>query len=238
MRYPVLSRAVAAELVQELIRGEQPELDAFVTWEGSGPKLNIESFADTAASLRDALKNFEMSEAKADADMFEGQASPAIHEMLTGLPLAIIDDPGFWRYLSLVHFWWLAQWRHPSAFESNDPALYLRYVDGVLTTECVLSRMYLRAQIAEIDGDYSLTTAVAQGSDFWRSHILRVSTGASPPLSRALLREQSERRMPTDQARALGRDLNRISSNVVLSIYDEEDAAALLTELREQGQRT
>ena len=42
--------------------------------------------------------------------------------------------------------------------------------------------MYLRAQIAEIDGDYSLTTAVAQGSDFWRSHILRVSTGASPPL--------------------------------------------------------
>ena len=154
------------------------------------------------------------------------------------LPLAIIDDPGFWRYLSLVHFWWLAQWRHPSAFESNDPALYLRYVDGVLTTECVLSRMYLRAQIAEIDGDYSLTTAVAQGSDFWRSHILRVSTGASPPLSRALLREQSERRMPTDQARALARDLNRISSNIVLSIYDEEDAAALLTELREQGQRT
>ena len=51
MRYPVLSRAVAAELVQELIRGEQPELDAFVTWEGSGPKLNIEPFADTAASL-------------------------------------------------------------------------------------------------------------------------------------------------------------------------------------------
>ena len=92
MRYPVLSRAVAAELVQELIRGEQPELDAFVTWEGSGPKLNIEPFADTAASLRDALKNFEMSDAKADADMFEGQASPAIHEMLTGLPLAIIDD--------------------------------------------------------------------------------------------------------------------------------------------------
>ena len=155
-----------------------------MTWEGSGPKLNIEPFADTAASLRDALKNFEMSDAKADADMFEGQASPAIHEMLTGLPLAIIDDPGFWRYLSLAHFWWLAQWRHPSAFESNDPALYLRYVDGVLTTECVLSRMYLRAQIAEIDGDYSLTTAVAQGSDFWRSHILRVSTGASPPLSR------------------------------------------------------
>ena len=189
MRYPVLSRAVAAELAQNLIRGEQPELDAFVTWEGSGPKLNIEPFADTAASLRDALKTFEMSDAKADADMFEGQASPAIHEMLAGLPLAIIDDPGFWRYLSLVHFWWLAQWRHPSAFESNDPALYLRYVDGVLTTECVLSRMYLRAQIAEIDGDYSLTTAVAQGSDFWRSHILRVSTGASPPLSRALLRQ-------------------------------------------------
>jgi len=238
MRYPVLSRAVAAEVVQELIRGEQPELDAFVTWEGSGPKLNSEPFADTAASLREALKTFEMSDAKADADMFEGQASPAIHEMLAGLPLAIIDDPGFWRYLSLVHFWWLAQWRHPSAFESNDPALYLRYVDGVLTTECVLSRMYLRAQIAEIDGDYSLTTAVAQGSDFWRSHILRVSTGASPPLSRALLREQSERRMPTDQARALARDLNRISSNIVLSIYDEEDAAALLTELREQGQNT
>ena len=236
MRYPVLSRAVAAEVVQELIRGEQPELDAFVTWEGSGPKLNSEPFAGTAASLREALKTFEMSDAKADADMFEGQASPAIHEMLAGLPLAIIDDPGFWHYLSLVHFWWLAQWRHPSAFESNDPALYLRYVDGVLTTECVLSRMYLRAQIAEIDGDYSLTTAVAQGPDFWRSHILRVSTGASPPLSRALLREQSERRMPTDQARALARDLNRISSNVVLSIYDEEDAATLLTELREQGQ--
>ena len=205
MRYPVLSRAVAAELVQELIRGEQPELDAFVTWEGSGPKLNIEPFADTAASLRDALKNFEMSDAKADADMFEGQASPAIHEMLTGLPLAIIDDPVLALLISR-HFWWLAQWRHPSAFESNDPALYLRYVDGVLTTECVLSRMYLRAQIAEIDGDYSLTTAVAQGSDFGEATFFASRQGQARRFLGALLREQSERRMPTDQARALGRD--------------------------------
>jgi hypothetical protein len=234
MRYPVLSRAVTAELVQELVRGTSPGLDDFTTWEGNGPKLETAHFEEVAESLRAALTSFETSDARADADMFEGQASSAIHEMLSNLPLAIIDDPGFWRYLSLTHFWWLAVWRHPSAFESDDPALHLRYVDGVQTTECVLSRMYLRAQIAEIDGDYSLTTAVAQGSDFWRSHILRVSTGSSPALSRALLREQADRRMTTDKVRALARDLNRISSNVVLSIYDEDDAAALVTELREE----
>ena len=153
MRYPVLSRAVAAEVVQELIRGEQPELDAFVTWEGSGPKLNSEPFADTAASLHEALKNFEMSDARADADMFKVK-----HRQPSTKCWPSCRSPSsttrFWRYLSLVHFWWLAQWRHPSAFDKR-PGLYLRYVDGVLTTECVLSRMYLRAQIAEIDGDYS-----------------------------------------------------------------------------------
>ena len=98
--------------------------------------------------------------------------------------------------------------------------------------------MYLRAQIAEIDGDYSLTTAVAQGSDFGEATFFASRQGQARRFLGRCCAEQSERRMPTDQARALGRDLNRISSNVVLSIYDEEDAAALLTELREQGQST
>ena len=233
MRYPVLPRGVAAEIAQSLLSGEAPSIEDHVKWEGHGPRFDLGPIEGVSEALRQRLADFMESEQRTDADLFEGQACGEIHDMLRAVPLAVVDDPGFWRYLSIAHFWWLATWRHRSAFGGGDPGLYLRYVDGVHQTECVLTRMYLRAQIAEIDGDYWLAGAVPQGSDFWRSHVLRVSTGASPAVARALVREQVEHRMPTDE----GRSLNRVSSNVVLPLYSEDEASELISELR-AGSRT
>ena len=232
MRYPVLPRGAAAELAQSLLNGGDPSIEDHVKWEGHGPRLNLHEIGSVSDTLRQALGEFQKSGERSDADLFEGRACGELHAMLRSVPLAVIDDPGFWRYLAIAQFWWLATWRHQSTFDGGDPGQYMRYVDGVRQTECVLTRMYLRAQIVEVDGDYSLASAVPQGSDFWRSHILRVSTGASPALAQALVREQVEHRMPTDEVRALARALNRVSSNIVLSVYSHDDASSLISELR------
>jgi hypothetical protein len=232
MRYPVLPRGAASELAQALLGDEAPSIEDHLKWEGHGPRLDVSEVEGVSEKLRQRLTEFQKSDQRTDVDHFEGSACGEVHTMLRSVPMAVIDDPGFWRYLSIAHFWWLATWRHQSTFLSGDPAQYMRYVDGVHQTECVLTRMYLRAQIAEVDGDYSLASAVPQGSDFWRSHILRVSTGSSPKLAQALIREQLDQRMPTDEVRALARDLNRVSSNVVLSVYSSEDASSLISELR------
>ena len=46
------------------------------------------------------------------------------------------------------------------AFQSGDYRNYRRYIDGKLISECVPSRMFLRAAIAKVGDDYSLASAV------------------------------------------------------------------------------
>ena len=88
------------------------------------------------------------------------------------------------------------------------------------------------AEIGSTDGDYSLVSGVPAATDLWRSHILRVATCTAPPVTRALLREQLHDRMSTDELREVARRLNRLSTNIVLALYDEADATKLIAELR------
>ncbi len=57
----------------------------------------------------------------------------------------ILDDPGFWRYLSLAHYRSFIRWRERGAFADGKFELY---VDGRTATECVLTRMYDRGASA------------------------------------------------------------------------------------------
>ena len=35
----------------------------------------------------------------------EAEAAPLLHDALCAVDIAVLDDPGFWRYLSLELFW-------------------------------------------------------------------------------------------------------------------------------------
>lgn len=140
------------------------------------------------------------------------------------------DDPGFWRYLSLAYFWEFIAWRESRAFARGN---FEKYVDGMTSPECVLTRMYTRG--ASVGGlDHLESAEAVRGTDFWRSHVLRVRTGTAPPVVRALVEMQETRPLERDDLREFAKALTRTWANVVPAIYDDEDAGALISELREE----
>jgi hypothetical protein len=234
MKYAILSAGRVAELAAEFLANGPRDVSDEATLSGQGEPVVLPDIKALAASLDSDLTVFLGSPEAADRDHFEGVAAAALHAALRGLPDLVLDDPGFWRFLALQFFWGFVHWREEGAFETGEPGRYLRYLDASNPAEAVLTRMFLRGQIANVDGDYSLSMLVSEGTDFWRSHILRVGTSYAPKVARAFIREQVERRMSTDPVlRPYARRLNRLASNVVFSYLDDDDAKAIIEELRE-----
>ncbi len=181
-----------------------------------------------------------------DPDRTEGRASTILYGAIeeSGADVAALDDPGFWRFVSLAYLWNFAAWREP-AFRPKQTKLdevppqgggYEKYVDGRNFFNCVASRMYLRVKCVGGLAHGDLAWAVSRGTDFWRSHILRVKVGEHPSLVRAMVRRQADpsTRLDTDPLREFAKQLNRTLVNVVAPMLDDEAADGLVGELWER----
>ncbi len=228
MRYPTLTLSDCRETAEEMLAGHTPAVDIMAKWLGTGEDIDMERIS--AASRRFHQEWVGHTEKK-DRDLVEGKLSPILFESLQDVPVAILDDPSFWRYLSLRFFWNFISWREQGAFERGN---HMKYINGRNSTECVLTRMYLR--VAALGGleHAHLAGAVPQSTDFWRSHILRTRTGTVPAVTRALVKMQCDHRMLTSDVRALARALNRTWTNVLLNQYTEDEAHDLIWELRRE----
>jgi hypothetical protein len=231
VRYPTISRQALLELAPVKLSQGSCSHDAATVWKGKGEDLDLDLLVAMASQLEEAHASFLEGPEASDRDLFEGRAAAIVHSALSDLPLLVLDDPGFWRYLALVHTWDYTVWRESKTFES-EYAKYRKYIDGVQPSECVILRTYLRGQIALEDGEYELAWAIPKGTDFWRSHIIRVRTGTTPAVARAFVREQLSDRMTSGPLRAYARRLNRLRTNVVLEIYDDDDAEKFCAHLR------
>lgn len=232
MRYPVLTESKLTELSPKLLEGLQPAIATEQAWVGQGEEIDLDAIADLVSTIWTALGVFTRGDDADERDVLEGQLSGTVHATLSELPIEVLDDPGLWRYLS-VRAWPFVSWRESKTFAKGGYDDYHRYIDGRSPTECVLMRMYLRGSIAFADGDYALASAVPRAVDLWRSHILRVRTGTAPSLARALVAEQERDRMPTSALRPFASSVNRLWSNVVINVYDDQEAAELIAELRD-----
>ncbi len=233
-RYPTLSRNKTILFLARLRDGEDVSEEIVIKreWVGSGDDL-AHALLD---GCREELKStWELQHTKPmykrDRDRLEGMLSGPLHAALKQLDIEVLDDPGFWRYLSLAHFWWLVNWREPPGERKAER--YLGYVDGSHPTECVLLRMYLRAQSVEFEGEYSLAGSLPDAADFWRSHVVRVRTGSAPEITRAFAQTQAAERMTTLPLRAFATRLNRMWTNIVMNTLDEKRAGHLIDELRD-----
>jgi hypothetical protein len=231
MKYPTIPNGDLAKAVSQL-RAGQASIDGLVKLVGRGAEPDLPDVAAVSEEMKSALNDFLNGPHPNDQDSFEGAQSRLVYELLGGMETHILDDPGFWAWVSLCHFWWLVTWREGHAFE-KEPAKWLLYIDGTRPAECVLLRMFLRGQIAAHAGDPALASCLPRATDFWRSHITRVSTGRKPEIAAALIRSQANDKLTTDPLRRFARRLNRMSTNVVLETYDKADADALIAELRE-----
>ncbi len=234
MHFPTIPKDHTREIVQRFLDLGTLEAHEAIVWEGSGEDLDLSAVVDLGKELEAALEQHLEGSHASDPDHFEGLASIRIHQTLANFPVEVLDNPGFWRFLTLEYFWVFTHWRERGAFASGDSGKWMPYVDATKSSECVPLRAYLRGQIAYVAGDYALASAVEEATDFWRSHIVRVRTWSTPLLAKALIKSQIGKRLNTEPLRSLARRINRRRSSLVLDGYNEEESAKLLAELRKE----
>lgn len=254
MKHPMIVRSAALRIAQaRTVASARPDrqrihdlssdlVDVVTLW-GEGDDLDVTPLEDAQVMIEGLLDREETQDS--DPDQIEGEAACMLFGAITdaGTDPAALDDPGFWRYVCLAHIWNFAAWRQPAAFAwkrsaegmPETPASLKSYVDGNRPHECVPVRMYLRVRALGGLEYANLASAVREGTDFWRSHILRVKVGEHPPIVRAMVRRQAndETRLLTDDLRELAKDLNRTLTNVVPALLDDDAAEDLVDELWE-----
>jgi hypothetical protein len=200
----------------------------FVVWKGSGIDITAAALAKMSSEL-DTLLNSSFSGTMKKKDsrlnQFEGQASSIVHENLRDMPLEILADEDFWRYVAIVPMFAIVAWRHESLGNNN---LGLTAGRGFL--RCLPYRMFIRADIAfrHSDGaDYSLATAHASMVDQWASHVLAQQYGAVPRLVQIMLAEFEELRKrkvkkPTEIDREIAKELSQIRSIQVFEFFQND----------------
>jgi hypothetical protein len=151
----------------------------------------------------------------------------------------ILDDPSFWRYLALRHFWWFISWREAEPISNGN---YHNLVDARFTAEQIPLRLYLRAKAIDDDSDVALAGELPKSTDFWRSHITRVRVGTAPTVARAFAeakRDEKKLTQPlnTSTLREVAKRVNRMWSNVRLDLYDKDEARRFISEMIEDEKR-
>lgn len=225
MKYPVVSLSTCEDFADKKIRGKEPTIEE--TWKGRDDAVDLTPVEELAEEVNEKVLDTDFS---VDKDQFEGKVAAKLYNALEGVPIEVLDDPGFWRYLSIEYFWPFISWREREPFENGN---YVKYLSGRSNTEAVLPRMYLRAK--SVGSHHTqLAGVLKESTDFWRSHVLRVRTGSAPALTRSFVRMQANDRLMTDPLRDFARGLNRVWSNIQLHLYDEDQSEELLRKIREE----
>ncbi|MDE0644348.1 MAG: DUF6339 family protein [bacterium] len=227
MRYPIITFTDCLEVANRMQKGGLSPSSRHIHWVGMGPDIELGPIQDARAQISNLFDEYSHCYWK-DRDRLEGRAAPILYKALHNVEIYVLDDPGFWRYLSLVHFWDFIAWRENTAFGNGN---HFRYVNGEKSSECVLTRMYLRMQALGGAQYGDLAWCLPKSTDFWRSHIIRVRTGTAPELTRAVVKKYRDDRLNTADLRAFAKRLNRLWSNVVLTFYDDAEAEQLVDEL-------
>jgi hypothetical protein len=233
MRYPTLNSGQTDELVRQLLRNEETSVFTAALWKGHGETIDFEELEVTIEDFQGRLIEFRGDQTlSGDKDLFEGRLAESLFPFFDSVPIEVLDDAGFWRYLCVHYFWWFVSWRESGPLASGNAAAY---TNAAQNTEQIPLRLYLRAKAVRRGDDVSPSAELHQSSDFWRSHVLRVRTGTAPEITRALVEMQkdNDRHLATDDMRAYARRLNRIWTNVDLNLLNEDEAKRLIDELRD-----
>ena len=226
MRYPSISLGQCKEIVQARIGGRDVQVP--VRWAGSGDEVDLDRIAAAAKEI-DSLRARDWG--SGERDYVEGLAATHLYQALRPddarpVDVAVLDDPGFWRFLGLRFLWDFIKWREPSVLSGT----HMEYVDGQRSSECVPTRMYLR--VAAVGGlefaEHS--ERLERATDFWRSHILRVRTGTAPALTRAIVSRQARQPIETGSLRPFAKQVNGAWTNVLLNMYDDAEAERFVDE--------
>jgi hypothetical protein len=223
---PKMANSIAASSFCEEYAGSLATIGS-----GDSKPINLTRLEKVAAELERTARSPDLATATArELERVESEICGAVHEALCTLPIEILDDQRFWRYLAVRYFGEFIVWRESKALANGNIAKYFVAGTGV---ESIPLRLYLRGQaVVSPNGTYELASAVPAGTDFWRSHVLRVRTGRSSPLARSFAEMQSKERLATTPLRQLARLINRMWANVLLTEYGQRESSNLIGQLR------
>lgn len=258
MNYPVVSAQGAAAIFAAIDSGEKdPNISKHVvlrTLDGLGviepidfdglvteleaKEILFTDFVAGRAEINDAARN-----------EFEATYASEIYACLAELPIVVLDDKDFWRWLIVGPLRWYVYACDVSK-------------DGKLPNESKglggesnfrrnpVTRAYFRGRLAADVGDpkvssrYGEAAAKSRGGafadkDFLKSHILGVQVGNVPEVAAAFIRESSKPYLPAGDpaknelgVRQFVKYFTRLRSEVVWTDYDHEEAERLGRDLR------
>jgi len=156
----------------------------------------------------------------------EAELSSELFVVLETLPVSVLTDSDFWRYLSSEYFFDFTLWRDGA----NCALASFGASSSSVNFDCVPFRMFNRGLIAyAISEDINdLDYAHIPGTDLWRSHIMRVLTSYSPAMSQAILDEFKAGNLPTAVIRDVAKSLRKHRANIVFEVLELEESLAML----------
>lgn len=230
MRYRTLTVGQSHEIAAALAAASQYGIDSVAGERGDGVELDESELLVTISVFKTRLESGD----NTDVEVFEGQLAAQLHPWFESIPIEVLDDPGFWRYLAVKHFWWYTAKREATPISKGN---INNLVDATKPAEQIPLRLYLRTKAIDSDGDVALAGEISESTDFWRSHITRVRVGSAPVVARKFAekkRDDDQRQLTTNPLRRVARRLNRTWANTNLDLYDEEDANRILDEIIER----
>jgi hypothetical protein len=168
----------------------------------------------------------KIGDSSAKKEELEAELSSQLFRILESLPVTMLTDSDFWRFLSSEYFFEFTLWRdgESCALASFGAS------SATVNFDCVPFRMFNRGLIAfTISEDINeLEYAHIPGTDLWRSHILRVLTSYSSSMSQAILDEYKAGNLPTAVVRDVAKSLRKSRANVVFEVLELEEAIEIL----------
>jgi hypothetical protein len=244
--HPTLSADGVSRFVTEILVREDIDEDRVTTFLAEHAE-NLDSIDLTevdAVGASIAAVAMERGVTDRKLESLENEFAGPVHAAMSALPLEALGDVRFWSFCAARCFWrFILLRQHKSVIEGRrrvvrsmlesspdegERVLPLnRYVLGRDHYQIPL-RLFLRAQAVGDDQDFLDEHLLPEGTDFWRSHILGVRTGAYPTWARALVEAQYEQQLKIEEQRPPARRINRLRVNVSPILHDESEAAAII----------
>jgi hypothetical protein len=168
-------------------------------------------------------------------DGVEGALALDFYYALRSIGPEALNDLGFWRYVAIIHLRDFVIWRDGSKNTRASAGGFGARKSTSSFQDCVPYRMFRRGQISALAKIKSMSpkqVASIEGTDLWRSHVLRIKLGNSPTAAAVFLMISEEYRNGdvglTDLVREAAKLVQRINTNVLMGFLDEEDAFALI----------
>lgn len=223
MRYPTISLGRCDEIARGRIAGDDPPIEP--AWVGEGADIDLKLIEQAAKQVQDLLEEHRN---HSDQDYVEALAAAKLYPALALLDVPTLDDPGFWRYLSLAYLWDFVKWRQPAPFKTGK---HMQVLDARDARNTIVTRMYLRVASAGGLDHIGYAVRIREATDFWQSHVFNVRTASAPALVRAMVNQQADDRLATKPVRRFAKRVNGMWTNVLLNLYDDDEAAELVAEL-------